>query len=122
MKNTNDKRGNLFKGFDESFHFEKHPNEIKLERLERPKMYDIIMVGTDRDSNLVAAQILKKFFKKSESDVASLLKSTSCNKIVINTSYTREVAETKADEIIKYSRKLQVTIRPIIKARDENVI
>ncbi|MFL5290355.1 MAG: ATP-dependent Clp protease adaptor ClpS [Myxococcales bacterium] len=76
-------------------------------KLERPKLYKVLLHNDDYTPMEFVVLVLVNVFHKSESDAASIMLHAHTHGYAVAGVYTFEVAETKVAETLKLAEKAQ---------------
>ena len=85
-------------------------------KLQRPKMYKVILLNDDYTPMEFVVMVLERFFCKRREDAVRIMLHVHQKGMGVCGVYTREVAETKVREVMEFSREnqhpLQCTMEP----------
>jgi ATP-dependent Clp protease adaptor protein ClpS len=85
-------------------------------RLSRPKMWRVIMHNDDFTTQQFVIQVLEHFFRKDPTEAHHLMLKVHMTGKAIVAVYTRDIAETKVDQVTDYAREqghpLMLTLEP----------
>jgi len=85
-------------------------------KLQRPKMYKVILLNDDYTPMEFVVMVLERFFCKRREDAVCIMLHVHQKGMGVCGVYTREVAETKVREVMEFSREnqhpLQCTMEP----------
>jgi ATP-dependent Clp protease adaptor protein ClpS len=85
-------------------------------KLQRPKMYKVILLNDDYTPMEFVVMVLERFFRKRREDAVRIMLHVHQKGMGVCGVYTREVAETKVREVMEFSREnqhpLQCTMEP----------
>jgi len=85
-------------------------------KLQRPKMYKVILLNDDYTPMEFVVIVLERFFKKRREDAVRIMLHVHQRGVGVCGVYTREVAETKVRQVMEFSREhqhpLQCTMEP----------
>ncbi len=85
-------------------------------KLQRPKMYKVILLNDDYTPMEFVVVVLERFFRKCREDAVRIMLHVHQKGVGICGVYPREVAETKVREVLDFSREnqhpLQCTMEP----------
>jgi ATP-dependent Clp protease adaptor protein ClpS len=96
---------------------EKATEKTKSEdKLERPKMYKVVLHNDDYTTREFVVHVLMKFFGKSETEATHIMLTVHHKGRGVAGVFTRDIAETKARQVVDYAAKrgmpLHVTAEP----------
>ena len=74
-------------------------------RTKKPPMYKVLLHNDDYTTQEFVVHILMKFFKKSNAESTFVMLMVHTKGIGLAGVYTRDVAETKVQQVLKYSRE-----------------
>jgi ATP-dependent Clp protease adaptor protein ClpS len=93
--------------------------ETLLERapkIARARLWRVVFYNDDYTTKWFVVQVLQQFFRMSEASATALMMAIHAKGNGIAGIYTRDIAETKADEVTRYAREygmpLLVTAEP----------
>jgi ATP-dependent Clp protease adaptor protein ClpS len=96
-----------------------HGDETALKerpKVEQPRLYKVIFHNDDYTTMEFVMDALRQFFKKSESEAFHIMITVHKRGSAVAARYTRDVAETKVQEVMKHAREagmpLLVTCEP----------
>ncbi len=78
---------------------------IRKEKLERPRMYAVVMHNDDYTTMEFVILVLQKFFNKSMPEANSIMLEVHTRGFGVCGIFTYEVAESKVAKVIKYARE-----------------
>jgi ATP-dependent Clp protease adaptor protein ClpS len=85
-------------------------------RIARARLWRVVFYNDDYTTKWFVVQILQQFFRLSEASATALMMAIHAKGKGIAGIYTRDIAETKADEVMRYAREygmpLLVTAEP----------
>ncbi len=85
-------------------------------KVEQPRLYKVIFHNDDYTTMEFVMDALRHFFKKSESEAFHIMITVHKRGSAVAARYTRDVAETKVQEVMKHAREagmpLLVTCEP----------
>jgi ATP-dependent Clp protease adaptor protein ClpS len=85
-------------------------------KLQRPKMYKVILLNDDYTPMEFVVIILERFFRKRREEAVQIMLHVHQRGMGVCGVYTREVAETKVRQVMEFSREhqhpLQCTMEP----------
>ncbi len=85
-------------------------------KTQRPPMYKVVLLNDDYTPMDFVVSVLEQIFRKTHTDALELMLEIHNKGAAIAGIYTRDVAETKADQVIEYARineyPLQCTLEP----------
>ena len=73
-------------------------------KTQRPPMYKVVLLNDDYTPMDFVISVLEQIFRKSHSDAMELMLKIHNKGAAVAGIYTRDVAETKADQVIEYAR------------------
>lgn len=73
-------------------------------RVKRPPMYQVILLNDDYTPMDFVVSVLEQIFRKAQQDAMELMLAVHEKGAATVAIYTRDVAETKVDEVINYAR------------------
>jgi len=74
-------------------------------KAKKPRMYKVILHNDDFTTMEFVIDILMNLFRKSHTEATKLMFDVHYKGACVAGVYTREIAETKADQVIQYARK-----------------
>ena len=74
---------------------------------KRPKLYRVLLHNDDFTPREFVVMILEQIFHKSESDAVAIMLHAHTTGFAVAGVFTREIAETKVDEVMKVSAEAQ---------------
>lgn len=77
---------------------------IRKEKLQRPRMYKVIMHNDDYTTMEFVLLVLQKFFNKNPADAQTIMLEVHHKGFGVCGIYTYEVAESKVAKVVKYAR------------------
>ena len=89
-----------------------------LERIKtkKPQLYRVIMHNDDYTTQEFVVFVLKQFFRKEDTEAQHLMLKVHMTGKAIVAVYTKDIAETKTNQVTDYSREhgqpLQLTLEP----------
>ncbi|MBY3155415.1 ATP-dependent Clp protease adapter ClpS [Rhizobium laguerreae] len=86
-------------------------------KLERPKMYQVVMYNDDFTPFEFVVLMLMQFFNKGADEAHSIMMQVHTNGKGICGVFTKDVAETKATEVMKWARVEQHPLRLEVEAQ-----
>lgn len=75
------------------------------QKVKEPRMYKVLMHNDDYTTMEFVIHVLQKFFKKSRPEAQAIMLSVHTKGVGICGIYTYEVAESKANKVVKYARE-----------------
>jgi ATP-dependent Clp protease adaptor protein ClpS len=78
---------------------------IKNTKLQRPRMYKVIMHNDDYTTMEFVILVLKKYFNKTAPEAQSIMLEVHIKGFATCGIYTHEIAESKSAKVIKYARE-----------------
>jgi ATP-dependent Clp protease adaptor protein ClpS len=100
--------------------------ETLLERapkIARPRLWRVVFYNDDFTTKWFVVQVLQRFFRMSETSATALMTAIHAKGKGVAGIYTRDIAETKADEVMRFAREfgmpLLVTAEPDEEPDDE---
>ena len=78
---------------------------IRKEKLQPPRMYQVLMHNDDYTTMEFVIHVLQKFFNKTSTDAHAIMLEVHTRGFGICGIYTFEVAESKVAKVIKYARE-----------------
>ena len=85
-------------------------------RTERPKLHKVILINDDYTPREFVVKVLQSVFRMGEPQAESVMMTAHQKGAAVVAVYTKEIAETKADEAIELSQQfgfpLMVTTEP----------
>lgn len=92
-------------------------------RLKRPPLYRVLLLNDDYTTMEFVVQVLKLIFHHSEDQAAQIMLHVHQKGAGICGVYTREIAETKVEQVVEFSKQnqhpLQCTMEPDSENEDE---
>jgi ATP-dependent Clp protease adaptor protein ClpS len=89
---------------------------IERPKAETPRLYKVVFHNDDYTTMEFVVHVLKAFFRKSDTEATYIMLTVHKKGSAVAATYTRDIAETKVQEVIKYARKqgfpLLVTAEP----------
>jgi ATP-dependent Clp protease adaptor protein ClpS len=86
-------------------------------KLERPKMFQVVMYNDDFTPYAFVVFMLMKFFGKGQDEATAIMLQVHTQGKGICGLYTRDIAETKATEVMKWARVEQHPLRLEVEAQ-----
>ena len=74
-------------------------------KLQKPSMYNVILLNDDYTPMEFVVEVLEKFFKKSQEEATTIMLHVHKNGIGICGTYTLEVAESKCKLVIDFAKQ-----------------
>lgn len=85
-------------------------------RLQKPRMYKVILLNDDYTPMEFVVVILKRFFYKNREQATQIMLHVHTRGIGVCGVYTRDIAETKVKEVLNFANEkkhpLQCTLEP----------
>ncbi len=78
---------------------------IRKEKLEKPRMYKVLMHNDDYTTMEFVVLVLQKFFSKNADEAHSIMLEVHTRGFGVCGIFTFEVAESKVAKVIKYARE-----------------
>ncbi len=75
-----------------------------LAKVKRPPMYKVILLNDDYTPMDFVVTVIEQIFRKSHSEAMDLMFTVHKKGAAVVAIYTRDVAETKVDQVIEYAR------------------
>ena len=92
------------------------PQAVERTKTKQPPLYKVILLNDDYTPMDFVVMVLEHIFRKSHEEAASLMLQVHQKGSALCGVYTRDVAETKVDQVIEYARindyPLQCTLEP----------
>ena len=88
--------------------------------LKKPPLYRVIMLNDDYTPMEFVVQVLRTFFAKGLEDATRIMLTVHTKGSAVCGVYTRDIAETKATQVIRYAREHQHPLLCEIDAVDED--
>lgn len=73
-------------------------------KVQRPPMYKVVLLNDDYTPMDFVVSVLEQIFRRTHADAMELMLSIHNKGAAVAGIYTRDVAETKADQVIEYAR------------------
>lgn len=83
-------------------------------KVKRPPMYQVILLNDDYTPMDFVVSVLEQIFRKSHSDAMEIMLKVHHKGAAIVAVYTRDVAETKVDEVMQYARMNEYPLQCIM--------
>lgn len=81
------------------------PKLTPKKKVEKPRMYRVLLHNDDYTPHRYVTQILKKIFRLPEARAFSVMRAAEIQGLAFVATYTYEVAETKMDQVIRTAQK-----------------
>jgi ATP-dependent Clp protease adaptor protein ClpS len=87
-------------------------------KLQRPKMYKVILLNDDYTPMEFVVIILERFFRKRREEAVQIMLHVHQRGMGVCGVYTREVAETKVRQVMEFSREHQHPLQCTMELED----
>lgn len=74
-------------------------------RVRKPSMYKVILLNDDFTTMEFVVEVLERFFRKEHEEAIRVMLEIHKKGSAVGGVYTREVAETKVDQVQRYARR-----------------
>ncbi len=83
-------------------------------KVQRPAMYQVVLLNDDYTTMEFVVEILQKFFQKSVEEATRIMLHVHYKGAGVCGIYPREIAETKVSQVIEYSRKHEYPLQCVM--------
>ena len=93
-------------------------------KVERPKLYEVLLHNDDYTTQEFVVYVLMKFFQHDDTTATQIMLHVHTKGIGVAGVFTYDIAETKANQVVRFAREhempLQCSVRRIGANRDQN--
>ena len=89
------------------------------QKTKRPRLYRVLLHNDDYTPMEFVVMILEQVFRKSQSDAMSIMLHAHTTGYAVAGVFTREIAETKVDEVMKLASEAQFPLLCTMEPGDE---
>jgi len=83
-------------------------------KVQRPAMYQVVLLNDDYTTMEFVVEILQKFFQKTIEEATRIMLHVHYKGTGVCGIYPREIAETKVSQVIDYSRKHEYPLQCVM--------
>jgi ATP-dependent Clp protease adaptor protein ClpS len=80
-------------------------------KVERPKLYEVLLHNDDYTTQEFVVYVLMKFFHHDETTATQIMLHVHTKGIGVAGVYTYDVAETKANQVVRFSREHEMPLQ-----------
>ena len=88
-------------------------------KVERPKLYEVLLHNDDYTTQEFVVYVLMKFFHHGETTARQIMLHVHTKGIGIAGVYTYDVAETKASQVMRFSRENEMPLQCSVRRESE---
>ena len=97
--------------FDERWSRDEDARVVERPETRRPRLYMVLMHNDDYTYREFVVHVLMRFFGKSETDATQLMLKVHITGMACVGVYTRDIAETKVEQVTSYARDNGMPLR-----------
>lgn len=95
----------------EQYEFDESLGEALKERLEKPPMYNVVLLNDDYTPMDFVVEVLRRFFNMNEEQATDIMLTIHYEGKAKCGTYSAEIAETKVSQVSNYAREHQHPLR-----------
>ena len=80
-------------------------------RVERPRLYEVVLHNDDYTTQEFVVYVLMKFFQHDAAAAQQIMLSVHTKGMGVAGAYPRDIAETKAAQVVRYARDNEMPLR-----------
>jgi len=82
----------------------------RVPKVTRPRLWRVVFHNDDYTTKWFVVQVLQQFFRMSETSATALMMAIHAKGKGVAGIYTRDIAETKADEVMRCAREFEMPL------------
>jgi ATP-dependent Clp protease adaptor protein ClpS len=80
-------------------------------RVERPRLYEVVLHNDDYTTQEFVVYVLMKFFQRDSATAQQIMLNVHTKGVGVAGVYPRDIAETKAAQVVRYARDNEMPLR-----------